>query len=397
MATLSVILYKSKTLKDGTHPIVLRITKDRKRKYISLGYSATIEEWDETNNQFNRKRSNYKQKNKALLKILFRAEEILDGFNGDMIDFTFEQFKEKLIGVKAQKVYPYIETRIEQLKKEGRIKYAHSHRDTRNALKSFHPNELSFSEITPLFLSKFEIHLRNKPCKDTTIGVFMRTLRAIINQAIKERKCPKKDYPFTEYKISKLDMSTKKRAISKESIDKVFTFVPNPNSKQELSMDMFVFSFYSMGMNFKDMALLKWTNIVNGRIVFKRAKTKKSFSIKILPLVQEVLDKYSSNKEYIFPIIEQQHKTTTAIYNRMEAGLKTYNKHLKIIAEQVGINEKLTSYVSRHSWATVLKKKGVSTSLISEMMGHSSEKVTKAYLDSFGNDTLDKANEALLD
>lgn len=154
-----------------------------------------------------------------------------------------------------------------------------------------------------------------------------------------------------------------------------------------------------MGMNFSDMAKLKWNNIQEGRIIYKRSKTGKLFTIKILPPVQEILDQYkdhNKNSDYIFPILMRNHQTPIQIKNRLKSGLRTLNKHLKNIGESVGIKKKLTSYVARHTWAIVMKKSGISTTIISEGLGHSNENITQVYLDSFENETLDKANELLL-
>lgn len=118
-----------------------------------------------------------------------------------------------------------------------------------------------------------------------------------------------------------------------------------------------------------------------------------------MPPVLEILNFYKEHNRgnlYIFPILDESYKTPTQIHNRIKRALKTYNGHLKIVAEQVGISSTLTSYVSRHSWATILKRKGVSTSVISEGLGHSNEGVTQTYLDSFENETLDSINELLL-
>ena len=123
------------------------------------------------------------------------------------------------------------------------------------------------------------------------------------------------------------------------------------------------------------------------------------FSIKVLAPVKEILDfykKHNRKSEYIFPILDKSYKTEKSIRQRIKSGQKKFNAHLKLIAEQVGIEERLTSYVARHSWATIMKRDGISTSMIFEMMGHSTEKVTQSYLDSFENDAMDKANELLL-
>ena len=130
----------------------------------------------------------------------------------------------------------------------------------------------------------------------------MRTLRALINRAIKEEICKPVYYPFKKYKISDLNHTTQKRAISKKEIDLIFQHEPEPNTTQLHSKFLFMFSFYAMGMNFKDMSLLKWTDIRNDRISYKRSKTGKNFSIKLLPPMLEILEhqrKHNKGNPYL--------------------------------------------------------------------------------------------------
>ncbi len=403
MATVKLVLFTSKKLKDNRHPVMLRITKDRVRKYFALGYSSFKEDWtidEETGGRFNSKTNQYKLKNKAMMKQLWKAEEIIHEFEADAIDWTLTTFKDKFLGTKSVGVYDYIDYRISSLKEIGKIGNAKTYETMRSALKKFNSSKsLRFNEVTPSFLMKFEHHQRKRGVLDTSISVVMRTLRAVFNKAIKEKKCKQDYYPFNEYKISQLDHSTKKRAIPFEDIEKIIAFIPNPNTKQQLSKDLFLFSFYNMGMNFKDMALLKWENISNNRVDYKRSKTKREFSIKMLPPVIEILDyykKHNPNSDYVFPILDDSYNTPEKIHNRVKSGLRRMNLHLKQIGDHYSLEIKLTSYVSRHSWATILKRRGIPTGIISEGLGHSSESVTQVYLDSFENKTLDKVNEQLL-
>lgn len=400
MASAKIIQYTSKTLKDGTHPIVLLITHDYKRKKISMGFSCSKDLWDKQYNQFKSNFPNYKKRNRILQKSLFRAEDIIEKFQDSGKIFSIKDFEEKFIGIQSKDVFTFFEAIIKSLNETGKIGNGNIYRDARNALQKFYTGKaLAFNEIDYSFLKRFEEHLRKRGMMDNSISVYMRTIRALFNKAIKEKQCSQEYYPFKEYQISKLKNETTPRAISKEAIIQIKNFVPDPNTKQELSKHLFLFSFYTNGMNFSDIALLKWENIHAGRISYFRSKTKKRFSIKILPPVQEVLDFYKQinpSSKYIFPILDESYKTPVAIKNRTKSGLKRLNKHLKIIGLELNISTPLTSYVARHSYATVLKKSGISTSIISENMGHQSEKVTQIYLDNFENETLDKANEALL-
>ena len=152
-------------------------------------------------------------------------------------------------------------------------------------------------------------------------------------------------------------------------------------------------------MNFSDIAKLKWVNIRNNRIEYTRSKTGKTFSVGILPVTQEILDYYKEfnpDSEYIFPILSRGHKTDIQKRDRIKSVLKRINKHMKQIAESVGIETKLTSYIARHTYAMVLKRGGADISKISDALGHQNVDVTQSYLDSFGDEVLDAMDKNLI-
>lgn len=152
-------------------------------------------------------------------------------------------------------------------------------------------------------------------------------------------------------------------------------------------------------MNFADMAILKWSNISDGRIYYTRSKTKGNFQIKILPPVQEILNYYKRKRtqtDYVFPILLEKDMTFSHLENRKFKVLKKYNKRLKEIAALCEVDKPLSSYVARHSYANSLKQKGVSTDIISESMGHQNIAVTQAYLKELDNSLIDDAMEVLL-
>ena len=164
----------------------------------------------------------------------------------------------------------------------------------------------------------------------------------------------------------------------------------------ELAVDLFRFSYFMGGINFVDMAYLTWKNISEGRLIYYRKKTGKLINLPIQEDAKFLLDKYrNSERQYIFPIFSSFHKTEQQRLNRLHKVITKVNACLKEIGKELHLPVTLTTYVARHSYATVLKRAGVSTSIISESLGHSSEKVTQIYLDSFENSQIDKAMENL--
>ncbi|GKI21487.1 hypothetical protein CE91St19_08890 [Odoribacter laneus] len=215
------------------------------------------------------------------------------------------------------------------------------------------------------------------------------------NIAIKEGYAKAEFYSFEKYKVSKLHEDTPKRAIIKDNVKKIVTTSAN-NVYKELSIDLFTFSYFTGGINFTDMARIKHNNIIDGRLAYKRKKTKKFIQLPLQPKAMEVINKYKSNNPYIFPILSTFHKTEQQKINRIHKVIGKVNKHLKALGIELELDKKLTTYVARHSFSTTLKRSGVSTSLICEALGHNSEKVTQIYLDSFENEQIDEAMSNLL-
>ena len=225
-----------------------------------------------------------------------------------------------------------------------------------------------------------------------------RTLRAVYNLALAEGIVKVDCYPFKKYKVSKLHKETAKRAITKEQVKQVIEYdVSGSRFYKRLAVDMFTFSYLMGGINFTDMACLTDKNIEGERLVYVRQKTKKLIMLPLQEKAIEIMNRYRSpQRRYIFPILDNRERSPRQIRNRIYDVLANVNGHLEDIGKELGIELKISSYVARHSYATVLKRAGVSTSVICESLGHSSERVTQIYLDSFENAQLDDAMKHLL-
>lgn len=401
MASVRIVLRK-KPNKENLYPVILRIVKDRKSKMIALGMNCKLQDWDDERNQFKRSHTNYLQRNRVLLKLKDKALQIIDEFRVDNLDFSLDDFEQKFRGKKtsSSNVYDFFDEIILELEKSGKIGNAKAYRETKNALKRFKKQNLKFKDVTPVFLEKFEVFLRARENKDGGIAFKMRQFRALYNKAINRDIIGQEYYPFKKYKVSKLDTQTKKRALTINELKKFKNFNVSENPLLAEAYHYFMFSFYTRGMNFVDMMKLKWSDIRNNRIYYIRSKTKGHFSIEIIDEVRTILDyyKYSyPNTDYVFPILLHNDLTPKQISNRKHKVLQRINQKLKKIAKIVGIDENLTTYVARHSFATILKKTGTSTDVISELMGHSDVQITMTYLKQFDNEVLDEANRKLSD
>jgi site-specific recombinase XerD len=272
--------------------------------------------------------------------------------------------------------------------------------DTLNSIMRFQRNRyLTFKEINYTYLEKYEIFLRSRGGTDGGISIRMRGIRALFNFAIKRNIINEGLYPFKVYKISKFKSKAIKRALTLNEVNRIVALDLIENQHLIPFKNYFLFSFYTRGMNFADMMHLRWDNIMDERIYYTRSKTKGNFQVKIIKPVREILDfykEYPSRTNYIFPILLNEGLSASQIENRKNKVLKEFNYSLKEIGKLANIQKSITSYVARHSFATCLKQKGISTDIISESLGHQNLAITQAYLKDFENSVLDEATEVLL-
>ena len=403
-ASLSVVCYKSKRLSNGESPLMLQVSKGGKRQYQSLGVSVNPKFWDFSKNK---PKSNCPNREYILKLILNKQAELQQRMlelNAEQKEYTTttllhdEHRKFELKTVKQ-----FYQELIEQYKANEKCGNRLIYKSSYNSINVFTNGnlEIPFSAIDVAWLNKYEKWLRSKGNKETTMSLMFRTLRSAYNKAIESKCARKSDYPFNDYRISKFDVSTEKRAIAKADVLKFSTDVHSIGKQQyvQLSKDIFIFSYLCGGINFTDIANLTKDNIIEGkRLHYIRQKTGKLIKSGLSEEALKIIKRYAvESKGYLFPILNAQlHKTPLQKQNRIHKMLGKVNKNLKLLAAQLGVEANLTTYVARHSFASVLKKSGVNIALISEALGHSDLTTTQIYLDSFDNEQIDNAMKNLL-
>jgi integrase len=426
MAKVEIILYQWKELKDGTNPIMLRISKYKDRKMLSTGLSCLPKQWNDEFGLFvNDKRltKDYKEQNSVLSGIKVKAEKIITEFERLGIDFTIQQFanafKKKTIDLNPS---DYFDSHIEKLTETGKFGNADVFRSTLKILKIFDKkfDKLKFQDIDQDYIEKFDAFLRNdkslngRGLKDTSISVYMRTFATLLNAAIKDELMQPGAYPFSKggYKISKLNVETKKRFIPIEYLKKLKSH-KFQDLRLETARNLFLFSFHCRGINWIDMAYLTDENIKkemskDGKelkvLKFIRTKTHKEFEIIINSEIQSLLDwfrKHPHCKPYLLPIVTKPEHTGEALRQHIRDRRSKYNSALNEITKIEKLKfpeslQKITSYFSRHSYAMALRSKGIGIELISEALGHAELSTTNVYLDSFGREEVANASKNLI-
>ena len=404
--SVSVVCYRYKVLANGESPLMLRISKEGRRTMKSLGVSVDPKFWNFDTNQPKPNCPNRQLIRQIVLK--YETE-----YNGKILtkEINEEEFTPQTIvaeqkeRIKAQTVEEVYKAIIAELKERGSAGNAYAYLNSYNVLKSFNrdkPLHFTFSRIDADYLEKFEEWMRARGNKDTSMSFQMRTLRAVFNRAVKAKAVAKEKNPFGEdYKVSKFDTRTPKRALSKEEVMKIVNADCSAESDlYRLAHDVFVFSYLCGGIAFVDVANLTPANIVDGRLSYKRQKTHGAINIPLSERAMQIVGRYADYCEragYLFPILDERlHITPIQKRNRVHKVCHQVNLELRKLAQNLKISAEVTTYVARHSFATVLKKSGVNIGIISEALGHHSLKTTQIYLDSFENSQIDAAMKNLL-
>jgi len=403
--TTAIILDTPHPKKNGLYPIKLRLTFQRKQKYYNLKLDLSNEDFEKTIAP--RPRGKYKEQKHYFEIFENRAIEIIEKLDF----FSFDIFEDKFYNKSVVKndVFNYYDNYIIELKNTSKLGNAEIYQMSKNSIKKFiERDSLNFKEITVKFLNDFENYMLEIGNSITTVGIRLRCLRKLYNDYLEDNELPKtKQYPFGKNKYQIPQGKNKKRALNLDAIEKIFEYVPEPKTNEQLAKDIFIFSYLSNGINISDILRLKFKNIENNEISFIREKTKNmtksdqiTVSFFLTDPIKAIIECWQnedrSPDNYIFP---QLKNGNTEIQNRdiIKNTTKTVNKHLKRIATKLELNINLTTYVARHSFATVLKNKGITMEYISESLGHNSLKTTKNYLDSFEDETKKENSEKLYD
>lgn len=407
-ANIGIICFKSKVLANGEHPLMLRISQGKLRYFKSLGISIKASCWNFDKEEPKRNYPNREQ----LLSIMnqTRQEYVnmmfeLKALGKDFTPQSLAEYVER--SCNKQNVGDYIQYIIQYMTAEKRLGNAKAYISCYNSVLRFAGNlDISFTDIDVNWLKRYELYLRKRGNSDNTIGIRMRELRAVYNKAIEDNVVNEKYYPFVKFKISHYRKGKCKRAIPKAEIHKIMNvdlmeITTYYSPLLHLTKDLFSFSYLGCGMNMIDIAYLKYSDIINNRICFVGHKTKQPITFQLLPQAVQIVDKYrkpdSQLNDYVFPILDRNfHITEQQQYDRIRKVIKGMNKALKKIGAHLDISIPLTTYVARHSFATVLKRSGVNIALISESLGHTSLSTTQYYLDSFENEQIDEAMKNLL-
>jgi integrase/recombinase XerD len=392
--TLQITLDTRGTSERIDYPLKLRVTFRRITRLYSLGYRLTELDFKKLQSSSLRDLNLRKIREHTSLE-LNRAKSISQELCNSG-EFDFNDFKTKYLGIetiqKKQTLLDYFIAYSLELKNEGRISTHLNYECSRKSLEQFKQG-FSFKDANPKTLEAYELYMVNSNKSVTTISMYLRCLRAILNQAIEDGNFDKMAYPFSKRRYQIPASRNIKKALEKAEIDLILNYKTEEYSNKDKARDFWVLSYLCNGINMKDILNLKLENVEVDKIRVVRAKTKRSLKadqktldIYLHPLARTIINKwnvpYGKPKDYLFDILR---KGLTPKREReiLQNFTQLVNKNMAKVAKELAIEKNVTTYSARHSFGTVLKRSGVSTEYISEALGHSNLKTTELYLDSF--------------
>lgn len=400
MATVKLRFRRSTVAgKEGT--LYFRITHCRISRQINTGYRISAYEWDGSTLKLpdadgqQERRSYLFSIEEEIKRDMARINEIIRQLDLSGKEYTSAQVVDAFLTADGNggELIGFVRTLTANMKRIGKERLAETYTTTVNSLMRFcvSRSDLCFNEITSELIREYEAWLGEQGLVPNTTSFYMRNLRAIYNRAVEQGLTDDRS-PFKHVYtgIGK----TVKRAVTVQVIRRIKSLDLSFDHALQLSRDLFMFSFYTRGMPFVDMANLKKTDLRNGVLAYRRKKTGQRLYIKWEKPMQNIVDRYQDAlSPYLLPIITTPGKGERRQYLN---AIHLTNRHLRIIGDMAGSPIPLTTYVARHCWASIAKSRNIPISTISEAMGHDSESTTRIYLASLDTSVVDDANSKVI-
>jgi integrase/recombinase XerD len=398
MVTFSIELSSKPNKGQKEHLLMLRITVNRKRARIALMYSVYPTQFipKATNFKFIRaSHSNHVKINAYLEEQINKAKAKTQNILNEGKLLTAAEIKKRFLENEGLDFFKYAENKANSFKDNGEVGSYKKYNAVINSFKEFVGSEsITFEEIDSDFIDKYKAHLITASKNQTTVHGYISKIRTIFNDAINDRQIEFSTSPFLGYRIKQ--GSPNKDRLNTEEIIKIEELDLEKNSLLWHVKNTFLFAFYNAGIRISDILLMTWDNIQDGRLVYNMYKTKKLHSLVLKEKPLAILENYRHNGEsFIFPFLSDRFDYSDPMFLHNQIGSKTalINSYLKDIATKAKISKNITTHTARHSFADIARQKTDNIYNLSKALGHSSLKVTEAYLSSFDekavDDTLD--------
>ena len=397
MTTVKV-KFRPSTVKDRPGTIVYLVTHRRVARQITTDYKVFPCEWDDEESKLiaagNDGRTAIVQSiTRKLRSDMERLDGIIGRFDKGRRNYSSDDVVAEFRRTgKENTLFLFMESAIERLRQLNHSGTARNYRAALCSFKRFRDNEdIPIEAIDQITMEDYQAYLESAGLTPNSISFYMRILRAVYNRAV-EQELTKDRKPFRT--VFTGTEKTLKRAILISDVKRIRDLDLSLKPGLEFARDLFLFLFFCRGMSFIDAAFLKKSDLRNGILTYRRHKTNQVLHIKIIKPIKELVDRYSSrDSPYLLPIVTHPNCDERKQY---ETALRRINNALKTIAKIVKLQIPLTTYVSRHAWATIAKSKNIPVNVISDALGHDSIATTQIYLASIDTSVIDKANELII-
>ena len=399
MASISAVLRKNQKA-DGTYPLVIRITKDRKTTFISLGHHLNLSDWDAKKQRVKKSYPNAAQLNHMIANRLAEANGKLIELETNNTDTSSRVIGKAFQKAKENTFFKQADIYLRQLEQAGKFNRLSADKPRIERFKEFSGgSDVHFPEITPELLKRFQAWLKGtRGISERTVVNHLIVIRTVFNQAIGAKLVDPKYYPFGKGSIVIKFPDTLKIGLTAEDIASIETAEVDEAANH--ARNLWLFSFYFAGMRISDVLRLKWSDFQNDRLYYKMGKNEKGGSLKVPQKALAILEQYHRKKpkhDLVFPDLETLDNLNDAL--RVQAYIKTRikanNKHFQKVLDKAKINKTVTMHIARHSFGNIAKTK-ISIPTLQLLFRHTDIKTTYGYMANFINDETDNALDAVL-
>lgn len=397
MTSIKLMLNKCRIHRDGTYPLVFQIIHNRRKKLLYTPYKLYENEFDVTKGKVLylpdglRNQRDVREINRNLTLQLNSLNEhvktlVLQQEEFSVADVVFRFNVEH----NTLNLLHYTDMQIERKQNLHKYGMAAALQYTRSSLAAFVGLRIVLlNELDSFFIRDYENFLICRGVCSNTICYYMRNLKSIFNQAVQDGYATTDSNPFRFVRVKQ--SKTLKRALERDTLRRLSDADLSKYPHLDMARDIFLFGFYCRGMSFVDILHLKKSNITNGVIGYHRHKTNQWLQIAVTTQLARIMHKYENTSQFVFPILSDV--TEKEQYHLYRLALERVNRNLKKVAKMCNVDISITTHMSRHSWATQAKEVGAPVSVISEGLGHTSEKTTRIYLKEFDRSIVDAVNE----
>ena len=391
--------FRPSTIEGKAGSLYYQVIYMRKVRQIATNYRIAQDEWDSESESVTIKDDesshvgylhyvqNHIEYDKKCFKRIVKKLTVSD--TPFTVDTIVEDFHKQS---SEATLFTYMEKVIDKLWRQGQYRTSETYRAALNSFRKFREGaDVCFDDVDSELLVSYEYYLKAKDLVPNTISFYMKRLRSVYNNAV-EDGCAENRNPFK--KVFTSSEKTVKRAIPLKYIRKLKDMDLSGSPSKSFARDMFLFSFYTRGMSFVDMAYLQKKNLKDNVLTYRRRKTGQLLLIRWEDCMEKIVNQYSSlTSPYLISIIKNPAGNIRKQYHNASMLI---NNNLKAIGKELGLALPLTMYVARHSWASIARNEGIPISVISEGMGHDSVSTTQIYLASLETQVIDKANKKIL-